>query len=199
MVRRWKGGSHENVKGQMTMPKSPTLYLTCGLPGSGKTTLAKQLEQSAGAIRLTGDDWLQALFPEMTTDEAEKGPLRAKIEKLQWQMALRALELDCNVIVDWGIWSRKERDDLRNAALRVGAKVILCLLDPPLAELWERVSRRNEERPFGAFQMTEADLIRWSLLFERPTADELSQYYMWGGINNDVKLRKTSKRKRSSK
>ncbi|AOF92422.1 ATP-binding protein [Sinorhizobium sp. RAC02] len=181
------------------MPKSPTLYLTCGLPGSGKTTLAKQLEQSAGAIRLTGDDWLQALFPEMTTDEAENGPLRAKIEKLQWRVALRALELGCNVIVDWGIWSRKERDDLRNAALSVGAKVILCLLDPPLAELWERVSRRNEERPFGAFQMTEADLIRWSHLFERPAADELAQYNMWIGSDSHVIMRKRSKRKISYK
>ncbi|MGO6704112.1 kinase, partial [Rhizobium ruizarguesonis] len=33
----------------------PTLYLTCGLPGSGKTSLTKIIEHEASALRLTGD------------------------------------------------------------------------------------------------------------------------------------------------
>lgn len=36
----------------------PTLFLMCGLPGSGKTTLAKQLERERSALRLTPDEWL---------------------------------------------------------------------------------------------------------------------------------------------
>jgi predicted kinase len=158
------------------MRKTATLYLTCGLPGSGKTTLAMHIERTAPAVRLTGDDWLRALFPEMTTAEAETGPFRSKIERLQWQIALRMLALDCDVVVDWGVWSRAERDLFRSAAQNAGARVVLCLLDPPLEELWARVSQRNSERPFGAFLMTKDDLIRWSDMFERPTADELSLY-----------------------
>jgi predicted kinase len=159
--------------------KSSTLYLTCGLPGSGKTTLAKQLEQQAPALRLTGDEWLQELFPNMTTTEAETGPFRSRVERLQWLTAARVLELGCNVVVDWGVWSREERDVFRIAAQEVGARVVLCLLDPPIDELWTRVSRRNADRPFGAFEMTRADLIRWSELFQRPTADELALYDVW--------------------
>jgi predicted kinase len=34
----------------------PTLYLTRGLPGSAKATIAKRLEQQAYALRLTGDE-----------------------------------------------------------------------------------------------------------------------------------------------
>ncbi|WP_302061230.1 AAA family ATPase [Streptomyces sp. A3M-1-3] len=30
-----------------------TLFITCGLPGSGKTTLARRLEQEQSALRLT--------------------------------------------------------------------------------------------------------------------------------------------------
>jgi predicted kinase len=33
-----------------------TLHLICGLPCSGKTTLAKQLEQQHAALRLTTDN-----------------------------------------------------------------------------------------------------------------------------------------------
>jgi predicted kinase len=161
------------------MTQSSTLYLTCGLPGSGKTTLAKQLEQSAAALRLTGDEWLQELFPHMSTVEAETGPFRSRVERLQWLTAARALELGCNVVVDWGVWARTERDVFRVAARAVGARVVLCLLDPPLDELWARVSSRNAERPFGTFEMTRADLLRWSELFQRPTADELALYDAW--------------------
>jgi predicted kinase len=35
----------------------PTLTLFCGLPGSGKTTLAKRLEADGAGIRICTDDW----------------------------------------------------------------------------------------------------------------------------------------------
>ena len=39
----------------------PNLILVCGLPGSGKTTIARRLEQETGAIRLNIDEWVAAL------------------------------------------------------------------------------------------------------------------------------------------
>lgn len=41
--------------------RTPRLILTCGLPGAGKTTLAKQLAAERAAVRLTKDEWLIAL------------------------------------------------------------------------------------------------------------------------------------------
>lgn len=37
------------------------LILTCGLPGSGKTTLALRLAAQRSAVRLTKDEWAWAL------------------------------------------------------------------------------------------------------------------------------------------
>lgn len=161
------------------MTRAPTLYLTCGLPGSGKTTLARRLEQEVPALRLTADDWLHELYPDITTSEAEAGPFRSRVERLQWMTAVRALELGCNVVLDWGLWAREERDLYRAGAREVGARVVLCLLDPPVDELWNRLSRRNADRPFGVFEITNAELLRWSELFQRPTADELALYDPW--------------------
>ena len=39
-----------------------TLHLMVGLPCSGKTTLARQLEQQYSALRPTPDEWHTALF-----------------------------------------------------------------------------------------------------------------------------------------
>jgi predicted kinase len=40
---------------------SPTLVVICGLPGSGKTTHARCLEQEMPALRFCPDEWMQAL------------------------------------------------------------------------------------------------------------------------------------------
>jgi len=154
----------------------PTLYLTCGLPGSGKTSLAKIIEHEASALRLTGDDWMHRLYPGISTPEAETGPCRSRVESLQWQIALRAIRLQCNVVVDWGVWSRVERDACRDQARGYGARVVLCFRDVAFDELWNRLSRRNVELPAGTFHVARADLLRWSKLFEVPSADEMALY-----------------------
>jgi predicted kinase len=154
----------------------PTLYLTCGLPGSGKTTLAKIIEHEASALRLTGDDWMHKLYPGISTAEAELGPCRGRVEQLQWQIALQLLRLDCSVVVDWGLWSRAERDACREEARDTGARVVLCFLDVPFEALWDRVAHRNAARPANTFEISRTDLLRWSQLFEPPTAEEVALY-----------------------
>src|ERR1700730_9936253 len=66
----------------------PTLLLLCGLPGSGKTTLAKKLERERHALRLSPDEWLWSLSIDLY-DEAK----RTAVEILQWDIAARALAL----------------------------------------------------------------------------------------------------------
>lgn len=154
----------------------PTLYLTCGLPGSGKTTLAKKLELEVPALRLTGDEWMHELYPGISTLEAETGQNRSRVEGLQWEIALRALKLGCNVVVDWGLWSKEERDHCRTDARALGSQVVLCLLDVPLDELRHRLSERNANLPPSTFGIPREALLRWSQRFQRPTHEELTLY-----------------------
>ena len=42
--------------------KRPTLFLTVGLPGTGKTTAARCIEVEQRALRLTKDEWVKALY-----------------------------------------------------------------------------------------------------------------------------------------
>jgi predicted kinase len=151
-----------------------TLFLTCGLQGSGKTTLAKRLETERSALRLTADEWLHAVHPDVSG--AELDALREPVERIQWNVAIRALELGCNVILDWGLWSREERDRYRLAARGLGVRVVLCLVEATRGELFERLSRRNVEAPEGTFHISEARLDQSIALFERPTEEELALF-----------------------
>ncbi|MEU8242897.1 AAA family ATPase [Actinoplanes missouriensis] len=40
----------------------PTLFLTVGLPCTGKTTAARLIETEHEALRLTKDEWVKALY-----------------------------------------------------------------------------------------------------------------------------------------
>ncbi|NJR62757.1 MAG: AAA family ATPase [Cyanobacteria bacterium CRU_2_1] len=67
---------------------SPTLVVICGLPGSGKTTHARRLEQEMSALRFCPDEWMQALEIDLY-DEGR----RERIEQFQWMQAKRLLSL----------------------------------------------------------------------------------------------------------
>lgn len=150
----------------------PTLYLLIGLPGSGKTTRARAIESDHSALRLTPDEWILALYGD-DLDGPRRDAVRDPIEMLQWQVARRALVLGCNVVLDWGLWSRAERADYRERAEAVGALVRVIFLDVTVDELWSRISRRVESRA-GTLAITRSDLERWAAIFEPPTAEELA-------------------------
>ena len=73
------------------------LIIVCGLPGAGKTTLAKSLEQSLQAIRFSADEWMEALSLDLYNEES-----RGKIEALQWTLGKELLARGLIVIVEWG-------------------------------------------------------------------------------------------------
>lgn len=147
-----------------------TLFLMCGLPGAGKTTLAKQLERERHALRFTPDDWIASLHID-PYDEAK----RAEIEALQWQIASRALELGIDVVLDFGVWRRRERDEFRARAKALGADTEIRFLDVPREELLARLATRGAAPPAGAFHVSAPELDEYTKSFEPPTPDELMQ------------------------
>lgn len=145
-----------------------TLHLICSMPGTGKSTLAAMLEREHKALRLTPDDWMMALVGGDGRDEA----MRTRIEAVQFNVALRALELGLDVVLDNSFWSRRERDEYRTRAAAVGAGSRLYYLDIPKEEAKRRVALRNQNLPPNTFRVTAEDLDEWWDYLEKPTADE---------------------------
>lgn len=144
-----------------------TLVIVCGLPGTGKTSHAKAVEQELCAVRLCADEWMDAVGINLWDSTA-----REKIERLQWDVAQRILGVGGSVVIEWGTWQRSERDALRTAARRLGAAVELHFLDAPIEVLFERIRRRNMETP----PITLEDLRRWDGFFERPSPEEMELF-----------------------
>ncbi|GAB3749645.1 P-loop nucleotide/nucleoside kinase family protein [Microlunatus parietis] len=148
-----------------------TLHLICGLPGAGKTTLAKKLAAVTGAVRLCPDEWLADLEIDLYDE-----PARDRLERRLVRLATELLTAGLSVILEYGFWSRLERDRLRDLARELGVRVELHAIVLPVDELWSRIERRNTSGEWRAAPITRAHLDAWARLFEAPTADELALY-----------------------
>ena len=150
-----------------------TLILMCGLPGSGKTTLAKRLERERDALRLTPDEWTARLYGPSLTPPALDW-CRDPVELIQWELAESALRLGVNVILDFGFWGRDERASLHWLARSVGASCVVVYLPIARAAQLERIQSRWREAPHETWVITETDIDQWRAQFEEPDARELA-------------------------
>ena len=157
----------DSIFGIMKKSAEPRLIIVCGLPGSGKTTLARALENRVGAVRFCADDGMDVLSINLHDEEK-----REKIESLQWKMAQKLLALGQAVIIEWGTWGRSERDALRAGARALGAAVELHYLSAPVDVLFERIRSRSMEKP----PIDRDTVCRWLNMFQEPSAEEMALF-----------------------
>jgi predicted kinase len=150
------------------MMRRPTLFLTVGLPGTGKTTAARRIEVEQGAIRLTKDEWVKALYGHENPPSAQD-----VIEGRLVEIGLRALELGNDVIIDFGLWGRDERSALRQAAADRGATVEMRYFELTSAKQRRRLARREAEAPHTSWPISDEELSEWAASIDIPTPGEL--------------------------
>jgi predicted kinase len=129
------------------------------------------LAADRSALRLTQDEWLIALGS-TPWDE----PTREKVDRELWRLAQEVLRLGLSVVLDFGLWARIERDQMRGVARGLGVGVELHCLDVPTDELWRRIEARNSEPPWDSYPIRRADFDGWLRVFQPPDAAELALF-----------------------
>lgn len=147
----------------------PALYLTVGLPGAGKTTLARQIADTEGILRLTPDEWMAPLFRDSEADGR-----RDILEGRMIWVARQVLRSGASVILDFGCWSPEERYAIRVIAESVGARFDLRHVSIEEMERRARARSRWESAPDTTFAMSDADHDRFLALCRPPSPEELS-------------------------
>jgi predicted kinase len=149
----------------------PLLITFCGLPGSGKTTTARQLELQTGAVRLNTDEWMAALGVDFFDED-----FHVKLQARLYEHGKTLLKLGQSVIVEDGHWSREERDRQREEARKLGAILEMHYFDLSFDELWRRLEVRNAVGAYGTVPITKEQLQEYWPKFQRPDKAELSLF-----------------------
>ena len=82
------------------------LYIICGLPGTGKTMVAKEAASITGAVVLRTDEFRKRLFPHPTYSADEKGQVYDALLK----EATSLLRDGRDVIIDATFHRSRERE-----------------------------------------------------------------------------------------
>lgn len=117
-----------------------TLYITVGLPGSGKSTYAKEFIKGKDVEYLSSDS-LRAVYGKGEDDQTVTpivfGHIKKKVDEF--------LKDGKNVMVDATSVNRRERSDYINSAKKYGAKVVAIVFKMDRQGLIERNKKRGEQ------------------------------------------------------
>lgn len=159
----------EHQSAKLQQRHQPTVMLFCGLPGAGKTTLAKRLEALGRGVRLCTDDWQVELGVDHTDTD-----FHDRLQLVLYRHALALLRRGVDVILEDGLWTLGEREEKFRDARACGSRIEFHVFDVPYGTLWARLLERNQDAAPGAYPMTEDKLHRARDLFQRPTPEELA-------------------------
>src|SRR6266487_274189 len=125
------------------MSKS-TLYIMCGLPFSGKTTLARALANQCGCVHLDLDAIARKknLFPEEGINDEQWGHVFREV----YRQVATLLTSGKSVVFDAVNYDRVGRDRLRTIAQQSDSAVHVIYIDLPIQEIKQRWQSNQANR-----------------------------------------------------
>jgi predicted kinase len=123
-----------------------------GKVASGKTTYARQKEKNENAVVLSVDELQLSIFgPTPTRDQIDSTYEGAR--DYQLVVAQKFLNNGLDVYLDWGLWGRFERAEIKQKILQLGydVKVIYFQVPDEIRREWN--SKRNEGMDGASFKI----------------------------------------------
>jgi len=141
-----------------------TIYIAVGLPGSGKSTYAKNFIKDKNIEYLSSDE-LRAVYGKDETDQSVTsivfGHIKRKVDEF--------LKDGKNVLVDATSVNRRERSDYINTAKKYGAKVIALVFKMDRQGLIDRNKKRGEQ---GGRVVPDFVIDKMLAKYEEPSTSE---------------------------
>jgi aminoglycoside phosphotransferase family enzyme/predicted kinase len=152
--RLWEDScGYADLAERYTRPARPSVVITHGCSGSGKTVLSRAVAQARGAIRVRSDVERKRLFgmaPSARTGSGlDEGLYTAGAGELTYQrlaeLARLVLAEGYSVMIDAAFLLRAQRDLLRVTAREAGIPFVILDLEVPEAVLRRRLLQRRLE------------------------------------------------------
>lgn len=152
----------------------PKVLIMCGKICSGKSTYAEKLKLENKAVILSVDELTLALFENQAGEK-----LDFYVEKLKeyfLKKSLDIVEAGADVILDWGFWTKKERDYAREFYDSRNIGYQFYYMNVGIDEWKKRILKRNQEikrEQLEAYPIDKGLLSKVEKMFEEPDRKEL--------------------------
>lgn len=162
------------------MSSSETVHLVIGSTGAGKSTYARSLAESLGAVRFAIDEWMDRLFLPDRPERAEPAWYMERIERassLIWTTTEEIARLSVPVVLEIGLTQRASRNEFYERARQADVTVKLHVVDAPAELRWARVEERNLDK--GATYSMHVNRAMFDFvesMWEPPDSDELAMF-----------------------
>jgi len=152
----------------------PMVFLSCGLPGTGKTYVCEELARQSGWTYVASDRVRKELAEvPLDTEAPASAYAEAFSDRTYEEMMARAHRVlpAGPVIIDANYRSRERRQRAINSARALGARVCVLWFQAPEAVILQRLSQREAGRD-SASDATTSVYGRLKSTFEEPTEEE---------------------------
>jgi predicted kinase len=128
------------------------LYMVCGLPGTGKTTVAKQLASLTGGIVLRTDEIRRQILddPKYTPEE------KKKVYDAMFKTAESMLRTGIDIILDATFYKRERREEAMQIAKKSGKKIVIIEVKCDESQVSERLKKRKGDLSDADFEVGKA-------------------------------------------
>lgn len=150
------------------------VIMTCGKICSGKSTYAQKLSKEYNAVILSVDEITLALFGQDVGDKHDDYVARA--EKYFFEKSVEIVNVGINVILDWGFWTREERNQARDFYNSHNIKNEFHYIDISEKTWKERIQHRNSmvlSNKTNAYYVDSGLVEKFNSFFEKPYPDEI--------------------------
>lgn len=150
----------------MSEPQRPRVVMMCGPAGAGKTHHAQRLE-AAGFTRLS----LEVEFWARGITTMPSAEVVADVASALKERLLHLNEQGHDVVLDFGFWFRRQRDEYRALLAPRGVVPETVYIATSLPVILSRVGNRHG-RHADDWPLTEQTATEYFERFEPPTLDE---------------------------
>lgn len=152
----------------------------CGKICSGKTFYANQIKKKEKAIILSCDEVTSILFDNNLGENHDA--MASRIWKYLLKKSVELINLNCNVILDWGFWSKKDREFIVNYYKFHNIACEWHFIDVN-DETWNKnIQERNNNGLNGTnlsdYYLDEGLMKKLLSKWEKPTREEIDVWYV---------------------
>ncbi len=168
----------ERIRKEGTMAK---VIILCGRIASGKSYYANKLKEQNKAVILSVDELMLRLSDSCLGQQHDDTARRC--EAYFYQLAEQMIGSGINVIIDYGYWSKKDRQDAKDYFRKKGMEAELHYLHIPEELRLKQLENRNErliaeskKKDTGRVYIID-ELLRQRLdaKFEEPSPEEVDE------------------------